>query len=189
MRRFVLFVLLVFVSFGCAQYSSKTNKSAGYSKKMDRVFVWSSIGQVEPARNKHWIQSDSFENYFHSALRSGLSENGLEVDVRDFVPGADKSSDFVRFERNMSPSTRMLVSPVKHRSITSQYNSKPMLTYLSIDVTLIDLAINKKIWRAQFVIDSPAGGISPWGEDGAKKIVDQIIDALKKDGLVGSKQG
>ncbi len=177
---------LVFLGLlsGCAQYQVQSNKERGYSKEIDRLYVWSALAQAPQLGNKHWTQSDAFSNLFHVTLKRELAAAGVAAEVRDFVAAAETPQSLARFETDFAPSFRLLVIPGKAQTVT--YQGTTGLTQLVLDLSLMELASGRRVWRAQLVVDNPLGGRMTWGEDGAKNLSGKIIEVLRKDALLAS---
>lgn len=180
-RRLIALALWISITglSGCAQYQVQTNKAMGYSKIIDRLAVWSAVRQVPSLGIKNWTQNDSFENVFHASLKRELAAVGVISEVRPFIPATDTAESLARFETELAPTMRLLIAPAKYQTFT--YNGSTGITRIVFDLSLFEIASSKRVWRAQLVIDNPLGGGFAWGEDGAKNLERQIMDALRKD--------
>lgn len=169
---------------GCAQYQVASNKERGFAKEIDRLYVWSAVAQAPQLGVKHWTQSDSFSNYFHSILKQELIASGVPAEVREFIPAADSPQSLARFEADFSPSFRLLVAPTKTQTMT--YQGTTVVTMLTLDLSLVEIASGRRVWRAQLLVDNPVAGRLAWGEDGARSLAGKVMDALRKDGLLAT---
>jgi hypothetical protein len=167
---------------GCAQYQVQSTKANGYSRPIDRLTVWSAVPNVPKLTEKHWSQSDSFDNLFHDALKQELLAAGATTEVRAFSPASDSMESLARFERELSPSMRLLIAPTRVSTVTSQGHTG--ITQVVFNLSLYETEKNQRVWRGQIIVDTPLGGARQWGEDGAKSLATQIVEALKKDRLL-----
>lgn len=166
----------------CAQYSVRTNKAAGLTEKIDRVYVWSGIGSATPFTKQRLFAGDTFENYFNVALANKLTETGIRNELKKFSPSTDKMEDLVRFEGSLSPRYRLLVEVPRYKTITAQGVTNVDVLYLNL--SLIRVSNNERIWRSEVVVDCNSAPGTAWREDGANKLAGQIVEALKQDGLI-----
>lgn len=166
----------------CAQYSVKTNKAPGFSGKIDSVYVWSGIGSVTPFTKERLFAGDSFENYFNTALAKKLDETKVVSKLKGFSPSTDRMEDLGRFEGSINPRYRLLVLAPKYTTITAKGITN--VDVLHLDISLIRVGTNERIWRSEIVVDCNTAPGTAWREDGANKLAGQIIDALKQDGLL-----
>lgn len=167
---------------GCAEYQVQSNKERSYSKEIDRLYAWSALAQAPQLGSKRLLQSDTFSNWFHAALKRDLAAAGVTAEVREFIATAETPESLARFETDFSPSFRLLVIPTKAETMT--YQGITSVKRLVLDLSLIEIAGGRRVWRAQLVVDAPLGG--PWGEDQAKNLSGKIIEALRKDALLAS---
>lgn len=167
---------------GCAQYQTATNKAADYNDRIERLFVWSAMGEVPLFRSKHFLATDSFENRFNAALKHALSEEGVVADVRMFSPKNDTFEQLSRFETDLAPAARLLIQPAKYRTFT--YNGATSISELWIDMSLYDARTNQRVWRGQLHIDPGLGPNLFVLTSGAQEVSAQVIAALKKDKLI-----
>lgn len=181
-RAWVVALVCAVLCAGCAQYQVASNKEPGFAKEIDRLYVWSAIAQAPQLGSKHWTQSDSFGNYFHLILKQELTASAVQSEVREFIPAAESQQSLARFETEFSPSFRLLVTPVKTQTMT--YNGATALTLLVLDLSLIEIASERRVWRAQLAVDNPLAGRLAWGEDGARSLAGKVMEALRKDGLL-----
>lgn len=180
--RLTLACALITALAGCAQYKVRTNKAQGYTVRIERLFVWSAIGDVALLRQNARFNSDTFEHLFQLALKQGFDKAGIAADVRPFAAKADKLEDLVKFEGELKPNMRLLIQPTRVQTMTYQ-GSTTVVAGLWLDLSLYETTANRRIWRGELMID-PAVDMTAWGEAGAQKLTAQIVDALKKDRLL-----
>ncbi len=165
----------------CAQYQVRTNKALNYSERADRLFVWSAVGTVGLLDRKPMLGGDSFVNYFHGALRHSFEEAKVAVDIRPFVPKNDTIESLVRFEQEFNPRMRLMIQPTRYQILT--VNGSPSVSGLWLDLSMYEIATKRRVWRGQLFVD-PALDVTAWTESGAKRLAIQVINVLKKDGLI-----
>lgn len=180
--RIGLLTLAVMVLASCAQYSARTNKAQNFSAKLTNVYMWSGIGTVEPFTRKLPFADDTFENLFNVALTRKFSESGIRNELRRFSPSTDSMTDLARFEGALNPDYRLLVVPSKYETIT--YKGITNVNVLYLDVSVIHIKDTQRVWRSEIVVDTNTAPGTAWREAGANKLVVQIVDALKRDGLI-----
>lgn len=183
-RRVGLCALLglgVAILAGCAQYQAHTNKALDYNERIERLFVWSAIGEVPFFRKKHALANDNFENYFNAALKRMLAEEGIVADVRPFAPKTDTIEQLNRFETGVAPTARLLVQPARYQMYS--YGGGTTVSALWLDMSLYDTRSNRRVWRGQLYVDP---GLSPssWWESGAQELSARVIATLRKDNLI-----
>lgn len=178
--------LVITVLGGCVSYQTQTNKALGYSEHIERLFVWSAIGNVSSLRAKHKYADDSYENYANAALKKAMSETGLTVDVRSFNPQTDTVDLLSRYETEVAPTARLTLVPGKYQVTT--YRGISTVSTLWLNLSLYDIQSNRSVWHGQIVIDNGglAGHNMMWNKSGAEKLAEEIITALRKDGLIAS---
>lgn len=167
---------------GCAvQYQTRTNRASDYNHRIERLFVWSAIGEARPLRDQKY-GGDTYENHFHAALKRALTDAGIVADVRRFSPKNDTPDDLNRFESQMNPATRLLIVPQKYNTFTYVTT---FVQQLWLDLSLIERGNNRRVWRGEIYIDSSnTGAALAWDADSAEDLARTIISALKKDGLI-----
>lgn len=178
----VLLTLTTMLLASCAQYSTKTNKDPGFSTKLTNVYIWSSIGTVEPFTKKLLFSADTFEHQFNTALAKEFTKSGVKNELRDFSPSTDSLADLARFEGTFNPNYRLLVISPRYDTITSRGVTNVDNLYL--DISVIRIKDNKQVWQSSIVIQTNTAPGTAWREAGANKLAEQIVDALKKDGLI-----
>lgn len=183
----IAFVILAFVAnlAGCAQYPQlQTNKALGYNRSMDRLAVWSAVGDVPTLGDvlptlifkPSWFPTDPFDKLFHAALKRELESAGVVTEVRPFSPSSDTVASLARFEAELAPTMRLLIMP-------TQYVVRGMLQEVNFDFSLIDIESNQRVWRGQVFIYSGRGRFD---EEGADSLTLRILEALRKDRLLGA---
>lgn len=180
--RLSLLIVAAAMLASCAQYSVRTNKISGLTEKIDSVYVWSGIGSVTPFTKQKLFAGDTFENYFNAALAKKLTETGIRNELKNFSPRTDRMEDLARFEGSLSPRYRLLVEVPRYKTITAQGITNVDVLYLNL--SLIRVSNNERIWRSEVVVDCNTAPGTAWREDGANKLVGQIVDALRQDGLI-----
>lgn len=176
-----LVVISAFLVVSCAQYQVRTNKALNYSERSDRIFVWSAIGTVGLLDRKLIFSDDSFVNYFHTALKIAFEKEKIAVDIRPFIPKNDTMESLVRFEQEFNPRTRLMIQPVRYQVLT--VNGSPSVSGLWLDLSMYDIATKRRVWRGQLFVD-PALDVTAWTQSGAEKLANQVMGALRKDGLI-----
>jgi len=168
---------------GCAQYRVQSNKEVGYAKTIDRLAVWSAVGNVRELGATVLFHSESFDSYFVKALKRELEGNGIVTDVRTFSPETDTDDSLERFESELAPTMRLKIAPTRTKRFT--YNGSTGVTQVVLDLSLFDIKNNRRVWRGELVIDNPGGGVFSWGAERAADLSSKIIETLRKDVLIG----
>jgi len=178
----VLLTLTTMLLASCAQYSTKANKDPRFSTKLTNVYIWSSIGTVEPFTKKLLFSADTFEHQFNTALAKEFTKSGVKNELRDFSPSTDNLVDLARFEGTFNPDYRLLVVSPKYETITARGIINVNVLYL--DISVIRIKDNQRVWWSEIVVDTNTAPGTAWREAGANKLAEQIINALKQDGLI-----
>lgn len=167
---------------GCAgSYQLQTNKAVGYNARVEKLFVWTAVGSVGNLGAKNKFTSWTFLESFHSHLKRGLEKYNIPADVREFTPKTDSASDLARFEQELGPNMRLLIQPTRVQTIT--YQGSSAIAGLWLDLSLIDLARNERVWRGELYLDA-FFRLGAWGESGAEALATQVIEGLIKDSLI-----
>lgn len=178
----ILSAVAAFALTSCAQYSTRTNKSSDFADKLENIYVWSAIGGVKPFTERLLFSDDTFENQFNAALTKNLSAIGVKNKLGHFSPSTDSESDLARFEGEIKPDYRLLIISPKYTTITARGITNVDVLYLNIQVSRVK--DNQRVWQSEIEINANTAPGNAWREAGAQKLVELIISALRKDGLL-----
>lgn len=181
---FFSFLIPMFVSFAlssCAQYQVSTTRSPDYEGHIERLSIWSSVGEIDLLGHKRGLESVAFTDRFDAALKSNFRNEGVTAEVHNFNPTDHIQNQFEPSEQALHPDARLLIQPTRYQTLTTSRGI--MISGLWLDLRLMEVPSNRQVWHASVFLD-PGLDLTVWFDTGADKLSKQIIDALKKDKLI-----
>lgn len=185
MGRFVKSILglaFVLVLTSCATTATiETNKSPAYDEQLSKLYILVNVGDWE-------YEGDKLGDYLAANLEKKLQENGI-LTKASRVSGVELDEDRYKKEMGNFGATRMMDIELSG-GVVNPSNEVVHGTFdISIlDVSNIDASKYPMAWRAKITVD---GGHNMNGTysfaANPDKVLESIISALQKDGLV--KQG
>lgn len=165
----------------CAQYRVSTNRVNGYEGHIEQLSIWSAIGTVELLARKPWLASASFSDRFEAALKTNFQNENINAVVYKLTSKSFIEDQVEPLEKELHPNMRLLIQPTRCQTIT--HNGATYVAGLLLDLSLIDVASGRLVWRGAINMDV---GLDPtvWTDTGANKLSRQIVDALKKDNFM-----
>lgn len=165
----------------CAQYRVSANRVHDYEGHIEQLSIWSAIGTVELLARKPWVASVSFSDRFDAALKSNFQTENINAVVYKLTSKSFIEDQVEPLEKEQHPNMRLLIQPTRCQTMTR--NGATFVTGLLLDLSLVDVASGRLVWRGAISMDV---GLDPtvWTDTGANKLSRQIVDALKKDNLI-----
>ncbi|HYV67363.1 MAG TPA: hypothetical protein VE964_14060 [Myxococcales bacterium] len=161
--------VLAVTGFGCASANVKSNKSAEYSKKLERTMI------VFPMD----AEMSVYRQMLHEKLVGELQKRGVTstfatltgaLDLKDATPIEQQAKDF-------KASTALFIKLTS--GVVDQTGS---IKNAHFDAQIFDLESKKRVWRAS--INYTAGGGFDTRSMKMDKLVGELVKALVNDGLV-----
>lgn len=178
---FSIAIIIAGVLSSCAQYKVLTNRAPDYKGHVEKLSIWSAIGTVELLARKPWLASASFSDRFEAALKTNFQNENITAVVYKLTSKSFIEDQVEPLEKELHPNMRLLIQPTRCQTIT--HNGSTFVAGLLLDLSLIDVASGRLVWRGAINMDA---GLDPtaWTDTGANKLSKQIVDALKKDNFM-----
>lgn len=186
--RFFLFLIVLGALAGCSEpvKVSAVNQDASYQKKITRVLITTKL--YMPSLSER--QNAGF--FRASELKQALTEKwtplGIEFEIVDFNPATDQEKVAAESAARFGAQQVLAVAVTS----TRLYQGRVVDDY-EVDVSIYDLATNKRVWRAAVAFGGMAesgrirhngfgGAISH--QNDANEFVDALTAKLKASGLL-----
>ncbi len=166
----VLGSLLVLASAGCAGTARvESRKSADYAKKLERVLIAVRFERLGQDFEK------AFKTRFVEVLKKCGTEGRFAITESDLA--LEPAPSLEKQAKDFQASCVLILN--RAGGVVSSYGG---LVRADFDGQLFDLALKKRVWRAQ-INYTPGGSALPVNSR-ADVLIDEIIKAMAADGLV-----
>lgn len=156
------------------------NKDPQFHEKLNRVSVWTHIGNVPYHQGLFKDASRPFPDLFAPALAEEFKKNGVVASVNEVrqpeQPGA--TEQLVISGRDLpDPQVRLLVQTSQ---VTSSRQGVGTVVY---DLSLYSMRTKQRVWRCELVVHSNFE-IPSWSEGTAHRFASDMMVLMKRDGLI-----
>ena len=169
--------MAAFLLAACAQYQVQTTGVFGAPPQVDRLAVWSSIGSVTFLGHKHWSMQDSFENHFNAAMKQTLEAEKVAAEVRPLRPRSESPESLAQAEKELKPAARLFIQPRRYRTMQGNVQT------LELELSVHEAATNRRLWQGQMQVENNMDATT-WYEGGARKLATEIVQALRREGII-----
>jgi hypothetical protein len=162
-------VVLAAGALGCASASVKSNKSAQYTKKLERTLIVFTLDE----------RMQRFEQPLREGLLAELQKRGVVAAIAktagslalEEAPPIDKQA------KELNASTALFIRPAG-----GTVNTYGTILHARFDAQIFDLAAKTRVWRAS--IDYNPGGSIIGDSQRAEALIGELVKALDTDGLL-----
>jgi len=201
--KFMLCVVIILVPVSCITITSvttvsiETNKDPAFGKLLTKLYVVVNVGDYNceyntgsPEKPLSWdeykqvVKEAPLGDYLTATIEKKFQENGIKTKVMQ-VTGVELGKDQIIKSNNEIGASEVMLIQLTDGLVFSN----GIVFHGIFDVSIRDISTEAMIWRAKITADGGKGKAGMYAYTGGvdpNKVVDSIISALRKDGLLAT---